>query len=268
MYYSYVFCVLTYRTSSDLMDFIKSVEAKVKSYKIVIVNSFYDESSEKEIKYIAEKNNCDFYSVQNKGYSYGNNYGITKIIDKYEFNYIVVANPDIIIEKFNDESIKDLKGVVVAPIIKTKNNKNQNPYWMIKNPIAEKLLYYGQKKRSRLLYLCGVVMNKIIRELGIWGFSKSKKDNIKIYAAHGSCVLFQKEIFDKIGLFYDENMFLMAEEAYVSHVFEESNIPTLLTKNIFIRHKEDGSMDLSKLNANEALRNSYIYYYEKLKKMK
>jgi hypothetical protein len=81
-------------------------------------------------------------------------------------------------------------------------------------------------------------------------------------------VFFHRDIFLKIGLFFDDNMFLMAEEAYISHVFEEANIPIFMTKDIVVRHKEDGTMDLSKVNSNETLRNSFIYYYEKTNDIK
>jgi len=65
---------------------------------------------------------------------------------------------------------------------------------------------------------------------------------------------------------YDENMFLFAEEAYLAHVFEKEKINTILTKNILIFHKEDGSMKLSKINEDDELRKSVMYYYENMDK--
>ena len=58
--YTYVIVVLTYRDHSDLLELFESLKNKFKDYKIIIVNSYYDEYSETEIRQIAIKNNCDF----------------------------------------------------------------------------------------------------------------------------------------------------------------------------------------------------------------
>ena len=42
-YYENIFVVLTYRNIDDLEDFLKSVERFVKSYKVIIINSYYDD---------------------------------------------------------------------------------------------------------------------------------------------------------------------------------------------------------------------------------
>ena len=75
-YYENIFVVLTYRNTDDLEDFLKSVERFVKSYKVIIINSYYDDSSKFKFADIAKQYNCDFINVPNKGYSVGNNYGI------------------------------------------------------------------------------------------------------------------------------------------------------------------------------------------------
>lgn len=267
MFYKYIFCILTYKNDCDLVECLNSINEKVKNYKIVIVNSFYDDVSMEKIQIIASRYNCDFYNIENKGYSFGNNYGIKNILINYDFEYVAVINPDILIDKFDDSLMDKYKNCVIAPMITTIKGKNQNPYWLIKNNLSEKLMYFGQKRKNLFLYFLGVVINKAIREIGIYFFFKSKKDIIEIYAAHGAFVFFQKEIFENIGLFYDENMFLFAEEAYIAHIFEKYNIKTYLIKNIKIIHKEDGSLNNSNIKINEELRKSTVYYYEKIKKI-
>ena len=76
--------------------------------------------------------------------------------------------------------------------------------------------------------------------------------------------MFPKSVFEKLGLIYDENMFLFSEEAYLAHLFANANIKTVLTKYIEILHKEDGSMKLSKIDEDGEGRKSIIYYYEKM----
>lgn len=75
-FYKFLFVVLVYRNSADLYDFIISVKQNFTNYKIVVVNSYYDNESLKVIEDIAISNDCEFINVANKGYSYGNNLGI------------------------------------------------------------------------------------------------------------------------------------------------------------------------------------------------
>lgn len=48
-------------------------------------------------------------NVENKGYSYGNNRGIEYCHNNYEYDYIIISNPDIIIKKF-DFKVKKTNG--------------------------------------------------------------------------------------------------------------------------------------------------------------
>lgn len=265
MKYKYIFVILVYRNADDLYDCLKSIQEKVNDYKIIIVNSFYDYESEKNISEIAYNYGCEFLSVENKGYGAGNNKGIEYALSKYDFDYIVLSNPDIIIEEFTDEVLKSNKDCVVAPLIKTLNGKSQNPYWMYKCSFAEWLIYQGQKHGNTTMYYVGVAINKIIREIGLKKFLSSPKKFDFVYATHGSFVFFPHSLFDKIGLFYDENMFLFAEEPYIAHVFEDAGIKSIITKDVKILHKEDGSMKISKIDENSEAQKSIIYYYEKIK---
>ena len=265
MYYKYVFCLLVYRNSEDLIESLNSIKEKVNDYKVIVVNSYYDEESKSIFENIAKKYNCDFINTENKGYGYGNNRGMEHALKNYEFDYFIVSNPDIIIEKFNEsEFLLNNKDCVVAPLITTLNGKAQNPYWIKRAPKTERLLYKGQKKKSNFLYYLGVAINKVRRVCGLKRFLKSNKDNLEIFASHGSFVMFPKSVFDKLGLIYDENMFLFSEEAYLAHLFENAGIKTVLTKDIEILHKEDGSMKLSKIDEDGEGRKSIIYYYEKM----
>ena len=50
-FYKYIFSVVTYRNFEDLIDLLNSISNSVtSSYKVIIVNNFFDEVSENEIK--------------------------------------------------------------------------------------------------------------------------------------------------------------------------------------------------------------------------
>lgn len=262
--FKYIFVVLVYRNTNDIIEMINSVGQHIDDYKIVIVNSYYDDRSKEVFEQIAKEYKCDFVNVENKGYGYGNNTGIQYATDKYDFEYAVVSNPDITIDKFDDSNFCELADGPIGPMIKARDNKSQNPYWPIENRLCESFIYRGYKNKSRFWILLGIAPNKLIRETFLLIFRILPIRNARVYALHGSFVIYPKKFLNKVKLpLYDENIFLFSEEADLAHDLKNQQIKSTLTKDIAIRHKEDGSMEVAKIDEKSELRRSVMYYYEK-----
>ena len=261
-----IFVILVYRNYVDLEECIESISRNVENYKIIVVNAYYDDCSMQGIEDISKKYNCDFINIENKGYSFGNNVGIKYARDHYDFKHLIVSNPDIIIKEF--PNIEGMDCDIIAPQIKTITGKAQNPMHIVENNLAERLIYRGFKKQSKISLYIGLAINKIRREFFLL-FGKNKKK--RIFSAHGSFVIFSNKALSKLDYMpYDENMFLFAEEMVLAVKAKEQKLKTFYMPNIKIYHKEDGSMKLSDLSINKELAKSNIYFYEeyKLKKGK
>lgn len=254
-FYDYVAVILVYRNTIDLKECINSIYKKISSVKIIVVNAFYDKESEKQINEIAKELSCDFIGIENKGYSYGNNRGIEFALEHYNFKYIIISNPDIVVERFIECNKQDCD--IIAPQIITANGKKQNPMIIKESKLAEYLIYSGLKKNSRLFFLMGILLNKLQR---IFLFLK-KEDSI--FAAHGSFVIMKKKVVDMIKPLYDENLFLFAEEGVLAYRCREKGLKTVYDSNIVIHHKEDGCMRLADFSVNNELKKANIYFYEK-----
>lgn len=117
-HYTYIIIVLVYRNHEDLEECLQSFRKAIKSnYKCVVVNAFYDEESKIKIKEVSQKYGADFLNEKNKGYGYGNNKGIEYAVNQYDYEFIIISNPDIIVRKFDGKNLKS--GNVYAPIIIT-----------------------------------------------------------------------------------------------------------------------------------------------------
>lgn len=254
--FKFVLIVLVYRNISDLVECIESVQKEIPSCKVIVINAYYDDESLNKARDVAETNNCDFYNIENKGYSYGNNYGISKANEYYNYEYVIVSNPDITVDKFDDSKL--VAGKVYAPKIIAKSGRNQNPMVIKRNALAEHLIYIGLKKNNKYSFISGLALNKITRAIHQW----KNHDGFKIYQAHGSFVIISKEIVDKLHPIYDENMFLFAEEGVMAVKVNNCGFDTIYTDNIVIHHKEDGSMSLGGLEVNDELKKANIYFYE------
>lgn len=257
----FVFCVLVYRNTKDIKEFIVSVKINVTDFKIIIINSYYDEESMSEFRKIAEDNQCDFINIPNKGYGYGNNRGIEFANNHYNYDYLIISNPDIIIKQFPEQNIYESGMTVIAPEIKTLTGKHQNPMIVWDLKLSTEFIYKGMKQNNKLFLRCGLLVNKIIRMVAL-NWEKLKRNGIKTYQIHGSFFILRQDILDQIGIPYDENMFLFAEEAYLAYLLKQKNITSYYCSKIKVEHKEEGSMSFRD-DINELCKKSCIYFYEK-----
>ena len=258
-----VFVVLTYRNSADLIAFLQSIREKVQyEYKVIIVNSYYDEQSKNLIQKLAEENQCIFLNIDNKGYSFGNNYGIKYAEEYFDYNYLVVSNPDIIIERFDTTLLQESQAIY-GPIIKTKNGKFQNPYRKSYSPLGEVITYIAHKFRISPLSYFYIIVNKIERELFLKKFRKSESIQEKVYALHGSFQIFTGEVIKQYSPLFNEKMFLFCEEDWLAYRMQKNKVPMYMTKNIKVLHQEDGSVSQEKkLKTTKEIQKSYIVYYD------
>ena len=257
--YKYIFIILVYRNDNDLTDCLESIRQKVSSYKVVVVNSYYDDESMFAVKFVADKYNCDFLNIENHGYSYGNNRGIEYAIQKYNYDFIVVSNPDIIVKQF-DAALLSSGPDIIAPNIVAANGRPQNPMYVRKPRLSEQIEYYGFKYKINAFVYMSVFISKWNRKF--WTTLYRGKSTYRIYGAHGSFVIISKKAIEKIFPIYDENMFLFAEEMVLAAKAQKAGLLTCYNNDIKIYHKEDGSMKLSSLKMYDVLRASNLYYYE------
>ena len=256
----YVFVVLVYKNILDLQECIESIQAKVKSNQIIVVNVYFDDKTMQKAKEIADKYFVDFINIDNKGYSFGNNRGIEYARKAYDFEFVIVSNPDVTIEKFNDLDFStSFKYDIIAPEIISASGRKQNPMAITQNLFGQWLEYMGFKYNLKYLTYIGILISKIIRCI----FLLVKKNHVcRIFGAHGSFVILSRKAVNRLYPIYDENIFLFAEESVLAMKARKANLLTCYYPKISINHKEDGSMKLSNLVLNDELKKANIYYYE------
>lgn len=253
------FVILCYRETSDVVDLIKNLENYREDISILIVNSYYDDVSKDILKSVANKYDCDFLNIENKGYGYGNNRGIEFINKNYEYDFICISNPDVIFNNFSLELLENkYLGAIVAPNIITKSGKRQNPYYYYHLPIIDSLKFIGLVKKIKLAYYLGVLINKTVR-LVMDNFNK--KNDIHIYACHGSCFFIGNLALEKLGLPYNEKMFLFHEEEHLARLAKKNGIPIFFQKQIAVTHYEDGSSESISDSTHKYMQQSFKEYY-------
>lgn len=259
-HFKYVFVVLTYRNGEDLYDLVNSLKGKFETYHIIVVNSYYDENTENRIQEIARDVHGTFFSVKNNGYGAGNNAGIKYAFQHYSFEFIIIANSDLIVKSF-DPQMLPTENAVIGPKLTTLKGKAQNPYWDRKRYFIEKYLYLGHKKSSIWHMYVAQGLNRVFREMFLLRIKKSRQP-LHVYAIHGACVLFTEDAAHKLYPVFDPKMFLYYEEAYLARKALRLGVDIIYYPLLDVLHKEDGSTVGLNLDLSKHATNSYLYYYE------
>tara|TARA_Y100000590_G_scaffold470547_1_gene666215 strand:- start:955 stop:1785 length:831 start_codon:yes stop_codon:yes gene_type:complete len=220
---------------------------------VCIADNAASERSSFQLKELLNKSKLDM-----KIFSYKKNHyywpAAKRIIEKMKNSigaypdWVIICNNDII---FSDSSfIKQLikidrkKYPIVGPNIINSNRKKLNPF--MSSPLSPIQSIYWK------LYFFSYPLSKIL--LGIKNifsfFSKileSKKINTvqKVYAVHGSAILFSNYFFSNGG-WLDDNFEMYGEELTVAEIAKKLNLPVTYFPQLEIihhEHRNTGSMN-------------------------
>ena len=249
---------------------IKSIEKIVGKHevKLFIGDNGSTDKSNFHLNKLKEKSYLDielcFYK---KNYFYWP--AAKKIFDKYinEFNeppdWTIVCNNDII---FNDNNFFDNLSIikskdfdVIGPNIMNKENKNLNPF--MKSPMSKiKNLYWKVYYKSFALSL---VLNFLKKLVPSQQLLKNINKVDKVYAVHGSIVVFSKFFFKKGG-YFDINFNLFCEELTTAEIARKIGANVFYVPELKVLHNEHTST--KKINKKELFkfaRESHFYFNKK-----
>lgn len=239
-YFDIVFVVLVYRNIDVLRDFFTSLKLPY-TYKVIVVNSYFDDTTEKECQQVAEENNAVFISVPNNGYSSGNNSGCDYAIEHYDYKFLVVSNSDIIINDISYLSEISYDTAVIAPETKMLNGHKQNPNIPFRNVVYMILTRLAYKYEMPGLKKMALIFNRFCRELMLLYVKILRKDIVRIFSPHGSFIVFTKHTSQILQPIFNDKMFLYNEETFLGYKCKKLEIPAYYSPKLKITHLEGAS---------------------------
>lgn len=257
-----IFVTLVYRNTHDPEDFLQSLKKLQCSYHVVMVNSYYDDESMNEAKALAARYGCDFVNVPNRGYGAGNNAGLKEALEKHEGRYIVISNPDIMIDELSLNEIEACGGAIVGPRVTARGGRNQNPLHYRRNlfVLLFRLLY--AKIGFLPFYLGSIFFNKL--EKAFYKRFYKPEQPRRVYALHGSFLILPAEALKKMGgsSLFDERMFLFCEENHIAELARKNGVRLIYDPQLKVLHKEDGSISLENHNHFKITRQSLQVFFK------
>ena len=234
----------------------KKMIDKIKNYKslnhIVIVDNNSSDDSYDKLQKLKTDNIYVIKTNENKGYAYGNNYGIKYLTKNYKIDNIIISNPDIIVEEEVIKGlIKDLKEnkdiSIIAPLIK-QNGEEANG-WRIptfKDELLSNINYVHRWARKKMFY------------------PKTDEKLQKVEVVSGCFFMIRKSDFEQIG-YFDEGTFLYYEENIISYKLKELNKNVYVDNELSVIHNESVSVDknINSIRKYKILKTSQKYFQKK-----
>lgn len=261
--YDLVFVLLNYNTVDELYNFLVSTKENLSSeinYHIVCVDNYSNKENLENIIRLKNEFKFDLIENQNSGYGHGNNLGIDYAMNNYQFNYLIVSNCDIRIDDLKLQHLNPYCDGIIAPQIINNSKKNQNPMYLKKHRLIFKLFNLANKFNSIFIFNLTIVLSKIF-----YVIDKCFVNDNKVFACHGSFIIFPYNIIKNIFPVFDSDMFLLCEEIALAEKAKIRNINVYYLKDVKIRHFEDASMgEYNTIKRKFNLwQQSYSIYYEK-----
>lgn len=237
-----------YETTSKYIDMIKNYKSL---NHIVIVDNNSNDGSYDKLSKISSNKISVIKTDKNKGYAYGNNYGINHLNEKMDVDYIIISNPDIIVEeKVIKKLQKDMDNnediSVIFPVIEQLGEKVRG--WRlptIKDEILQNINYVQRKVKEGLKY----------KE------EKYSGHLTKVDVVPGCFFMVRKNIMKLIGNF-DDSTFLYYEENILAKKLMNVDKKSYIDNEVSVTHDLSISVDKSfnSVNKYKILKQSQKYF--------
>lgn len=244
---------LNYNDWQTTISFVDSIKKYKSIDKIIVVdNCSSDNSFDKMFASFKENDNVDLIKTdRNGGYAFGNNQGIKHAIDKYNPDYLIISNPDVI---FEDDLIPRLSNV-----LESDSNCALVTCRMLDRNKATSNLCYWKLPKSWFKEAIGCIFpfakkNNVFPESGIY----------EVEAVPGSFFIAKTSIFSEVA-FFDEGTFLYYEENILSHKLLSCgyNIKIIMDYSFVHNHSVTIDKNVKKIKKFKLLMRSSEYYWKK-----
>tara|TARA_Y100001935_G_scaffold255527_1_gene269182 strand:- start:7476 stop:8336 length:861 start_codon:yes stop_codon:yes gene_type:complete len=268
--------IVNYESDNYALELIKSINSQnfIENIKIILVDNSERKSSSKLFNKIKNKNIISLKAPENLGYFGGARLGFKKfkeLNDKLP-EYLIVCNSDvyfkskIFFQKLVNHKYNSNIGVIAPAIISNQLNADKNPK-IQKRPSnikmhLYKILFYSRISQNFyiLLHLIKYSLLKLFKKLMKQKNSKHEYLSKKIYAPHGSLIIFTKNYFQNGGSL-DYPCFLFNEEVFVAETVRELKMQILYDNELVVydnEHVSTGIMRSRKIAKYVSISSKYI----------
>lgn len=216
--------------------------------QIIIVDNCSPNKSGGELKELYKDLNNIYVILneENAGFAKGNNIGYL-YAKSIGCDTIVVMNSDVFIKDFGfckklENEIRKRNAHIIAPRIIGKNG-DQNPHrdYRIKTFSVLRIFLYNIV--LSIVYMIPILNRKIALLLNKKNKVMPSKQADKIWAPHGSCVIYTKQWIEREDIAFLPVTFMYFEEDILAEYISKKKYSIQGSKELIVYHVEDASVD-------------------------
>lgn len=220
--------ILNYNDWEHTADIVKRVENYATFLKLVVVDNCSTDDSMKHLMKLQNEKVTVIQSTKNKGYGFGNNYGMRYAFQKIDANAVLICNPDVF---FDEKLVIRLIGVLetyqncgVVSAVQYDRNENEinQSAWKIPPTWVE-------------LFSVGKIGYRLTQNNYHNAEFLHRNPITKVDCVAGSLLLISREAFEKTGG-YDENVFLYYEETILGCKMKKAGLDTYVCSDVHYLH--------------------------------
>ncbi len=246
--FSYI--ILHYKNMKDTIECVESIK-KISKEPIVIVDNH---TLKKEQKKELEKYTKDIILLQdNIGFAKANNKGVLYAKEKYNPDFYIVLNNDIVIsdtlfEKKIQKRYKENQFDILGPKIDTNNGNSVNPFPVYKTKEEVEQIIKRTKRNihifsSKFLYSLFSFYHQIKYNIKPEKPLENGKEIEENIAVHGCAVIFSKKYIEDYKYAFYNDTFLYHEEEFLYYRIKRDKRISVYDPDISLFHKEGASLN-------------------------
>lgn len=243
--FEFLISIVCYGNENEVCSFLNQLDNQRKTDSIAVAITINKAHNPQIIKDFVKdtKVKCFVFEPNiNLGYLNGCLYGIKKLSENINYNWALMCNTDItFLNSVFFETISSTEyeeGIWgIAPSIQLPDHTFQNPYISIRPTREEMKRQYYIFSKYYLFYAYNFASE--IKKIIVRCISKNRvcsKSQI-VYAAHGSCMIFRKEMV-KLLIAEENDIFLYCEEEYLAGLIYENGKKVLYDNQLQVLHNE------------------------------
>ncbi len=229
--------VLNYNDARTTTDFVESVKNFACVRHILVVDNH---STDNSLDILKKKENDKVIVVdsgKNAGYGAGNNFGIRYLCKNFHSEYILLSNPDVIVEEN-----------VVAELEKFLRNNSEYaiaaPFMLNSKGEFQNNTAMSLPSKWKYIFSIDVILKKFICHFDLGRKIFLEKQNVvNVDAVAGSLFMMNAEKMVKFGMF-DESIFLYCEEIVLGKKIQNARLKCALLPSMSYIHNH--SISISK----------------------
>ena len=187
------------------------------------------------------------FEKENYGYFGGARKGLEVVKAKWPSDWVIISNSDIeftdpeFFTQLGKENPVGTVGVLAPRVLSGLSGRDQNPY-MRERPTSRRMRFYKWTFRYRItcfVYQMAGLLKSLAKSKVSPNLASPKRE--KIYAAHGSFLIFSQKYFDQGGDFAHAP-FLFGEEVTVAERCRQLNLDIVYEPRLVVSHIEHATM--------------------------